>query len=120
MGEGIQAAFRAAGREELRRARARVAAEILRLGPPLMAGRTQPCPRCTAPIPVVAEYDITRLGDPELRIVVNLGPCPTEGCGTTCVSCHRKPGEVHGPHCWDRMRLKTENPHIVDRSDCLA
>lgn len=80
----------------------------------------QPCPRCGAPVPILAEFDVTRLGDPERQTLLDLGSCPTEGCGTTCVTCHRTPGEVHGPHCWDRMRLKIENPHIVDRSDCLA
>ena len=79
-----------------------------------------PCSRCGAMVVVRSWVDVTELGDPEPRALPVLCSCPPDGCGTTCVSCHRTPGEVHGPHCWDRMRLKIENPHIVDRSDCLA
>ncbi len=83
-------------------------------------GEEQPCPRCGVPVPVLAEVDVTAFGDAQPSSLPVLGPCPTEGCGTTCVTCHRRPGEVHGPHCWDRMRGKLTDPHIVDRGDCTA
>jgi hypothetical protein len=83
-----------------------------------VADRTRPCPRCAAPVPVVREIDVTALGSPFDTSIPVLDRCPTEGCGTTCVTCHRKPGEVHGPHCWDRMRDKLTDPHIVDEGDC--
>jgi hypothetical protein len=81
---------------------------------------TEPCPRCGLPVPVLRRIDITELGDPQPRFLPVLGPCRTEGCGTTCVTCRRPPGEVHGPGCWDRMRDKLTDPHIVDKSDCTA
>ncbi len=124
MGERFRAAAAAAVRAEY----GRIAAEARRLDPrpPSLRERptrpgTRPCPRCAAPVPVVKEVEVTNLGSPVPQYLpAVLGACPTEGCGTTCVTCHRKPGEVHGPHCWERMRWKIEDPHIVDRSDCLA
>lgn len=77
-----------------------------------------PCELCGASRDVRQWLDISRLGDPFPELMPVLDRCPTEGCGTTCVVCRRPPGEVHGPHCWERMRLKVEDPHIVDESDC--
>ena len=77
------------------------------------------CPRCQAVMDVDV-LETTSLGDATPGYAPGYGSCPTDGCGTTCMSCHRKPGEVHGPHCWDRMRLKVSDPHLVDESDCRA
>lgn len=75
-----------------------------------------PCPLCGVNVDADDCLDITSFNDPEPRYLIRR--CPTPGCGTTCRTCRREPGDVHGPHCWVHMRDKLDRPHIVDRSDC--
>jgi hypothetical protein len=76
---------------------------------------TTPCPACGTWLQPEDCAEVTTFGDPRPEYIPMR--CPTPGCGTTCRTCRRPPGDVHGAHCGDRMALKVERPHIVDRSD---
>jgi hypothetical protein len=79
------------------------------------------CPRCSAVIEDVDWIDISAYGDAEPRYIAGRhGPCPTEGCGTTCPTCRRAEGDIHGAECGPVMARKVEDPTRVSREDCLA
>lgn len=78
------------------------------------------CERCGAVLDV-DWVDVTTYGDVEPQYVQGRrGPCPTEGCGTTCPICHRAPGDIHSGECAPIVLAKVEDRTRVTREDCLA
>jgi hypothetical protein len=77
---------------------------------------TEPCPICGVLLGLENLAEVTTMGDSAPRYLPTY--CPTPKCGKVCRTCRRDVGDVHGPHCWEHMKDKLENPHLVDRSDC--
>jgi hypothetical protein len=77
---------------------------------------TVPCPVCGVFLAPEDCVEVTTFADAYPRYLPLR--CPTPKCGQVCKTCRREPGDVHGPHCWEHMKHKVENPHLVDWSDC--
>jgi hypothetical protein len=77
------------------------------------------CKRCGAELEV-DWCEITAWGDPEPTYVIGRADCPTEGCGTTCPICRRRPGDVHSGACGPVMDRKLVDKVHVTTADCMA
>lgn len=64
------------------------------------------CERCGS-IMRNTGIEVTCLGDAEPAFIQQ---CPNWWCGSTCRTCRRKAGDVHGPECGPTMARKADFP----------